>query len=63
MVASLSDPTRDIALGARIAGVGEYLVCIVHFNQISEVKECRALADTRGLLHRVGDDNNRKPLA
>src|SRR5213594_744053 len=55
---SSSEATGDVSLRARIAGRGEELRRRAAFDQVSVEQEGGEIADARGLLHVVGDDDD-----
>src|SRR5690606_41267169 len=53
-------PAGDVAFGARIARIGEYLAGLTVLDEIAEMEERRPLAHPRSLLHREGHDHHRE---
>ena len=57
-LAGSAEAARDVVLCALVGRIGEDLGRVTHLDKLAEVEEGRALGDARGLLHRVGDDDD-----
>src|SRR5262245_24237470 len=60
---SSAEAPGDVTLRALVARRGEDLLGVAPFHQHAEMEERGLLADARGLLHRVGDDDDGVVLA
>src|ERR1700754_17666 len=53
----LTEPTRDIILGAIVFRIGEHDLCFIIFNQLAQIEEGRFIANPGSLLHVVRHDD------
>src|SRR5579863_2703825 len=54
-----AEAAGDVVLGQAMPRIGEHFVGLADLDQLAQVKVRRALRDTRRLLHRVRDDDDR----
>src|SRR3546814_1797091 len=60
---SSTEAAGDVALRALVARGGEDLLRLAPLHELSQVEEGSALRYARGLLHRMGDDDDGEVLA
>src|SRR4051812_15847852 len=58
----LAELPRDVLLGPPVLGRGEDLVGQTELDELAVEQERREVGDARGLLHVVGDDDDRHPV-
>src|SRR5579883_205378 len=59
---SLAEPARDVGLGPLVARGGEQGGRIAELDELAQIHKGREVGDARGLLHVVGDDDDRVVL-